>query len=132
MSMSDRRTMLQTAEDVRSRRKSARSVVDECLSQIDRSNASLNAFREVYRDRAREEAARIDANVAKGEVPGALAGVPIALKDNIVTDFGTTTCGSRFLERYSSPFSATVVRRLQQAGAIIIGQTNCDEFAMGS
>ena len=61
-----------------------------------------------------------------------MAGVPIAVKDNILTDFGHTRCGSRFLENYKSPYASTAVERLEQAGAIIIGKTNCDEFGMGS
>ena len=91
-----------------------------------------HAFREVHADHALQHAKRIDDLLAAGEDPGALAGVPIAIKDNIVSEVGTSACGSRFLESYRSPFTATAVRRLVSAGAVIVGRTNCDEFAMGS
>ncbi|MCI0364854.1 MAG: Asp-tRNA(Asn)/Glu-tRNA(Gln) amidotransferase subunit GatA [Phycisphaerales bacterium] len=107
-------------------------VVRECLDRIDRLNPALNAFHEVTADLAMKAARRIDLRASAGEDPGQLAGVPIAVKDNIVTEFGHTTCGSRILENYRSPFSATAIRRLINAGAIIVGKTNCDEFAMGS
>lgn len=130
--MTEARSMVEVAADVRSRRVSAVSVLEDCLARIERSNRALNAFREVYGDEARDAASRINKRVSSGEDPGLLAGVPIAIKDNLVTDFGITSCGSRMLVNYRSPFSATVVQRLQQAGAIIVGKTNCDEFAMGS
>jgi aspartyl-tRNA(Asn)/glutamyl-tRNA(Gln) amidotransferase subunit A len=125
-------TMIQTAEQVRRRKRSAVEVVRESLDRIGQRNTSLNAFLDVYHDSALKRASQIDQRIAGGENPGQLAGVPIALKDNIVTEFGRTTCASRFLENYRSPFSATAVRRLINSGAIIVGKTNCDEFAMGS
>ncbi|MEM7228819.1 MAG: Asp-tRNA(Asn)/Glu-tRNA(Gln) amidotransferase subunit GatA [Planctomycetota bacterium] len=106
--------------------------VERSLQHIDRVNADVQAFREVYADEARQAAERIDADRAAGHSPGALAGVPIAIKDNIVSRHGTSTASSRMLEGYVSPFDATVVQRLEAAGAIIIGRTHCDEFAMGS
>lgn len=120
------------ARMVQSRTVSAVEVVEQSLAAIDAHNGSLNALREVYAERAMQRAAEIDTRVEAGEKIGALAGVPIAIKDNMATDFGTTACGSRFLENYASPFTATAVARLIEAGAIIVGRTNCDEFAMGS
>lgn len=111
---------------------SAVEVVRGYLDRIERIDRHLNAFREVYADQAIETAQALDAQIAGATPPGPLAGVPVAIKDNIVTEFGSTACGSRMLEHYQSPFSATVVERLLHAGAIIIGKTNCDEFAMGS
>ena len=125
-------TIIETAAQVQGRKRSAVELAQESLGRIDQRNASLNAFLEVYHESAIEQATRVDGQVAIGENPGQLAGVCIALKDNIVTEFGRTTCASRILENYRSPFSATVVRRLINSGAIIIGKTNCDEFAMGS
>ncbi len=113
-------------------RRSATDIVADWLRRIEEHNAKLNAFREVWSERAIATAKRIDERIARGERVGPLAGVPIAVKDNIATDFGRTCCGSRMLEDYESPFSATAVERLVAAGAIIVGKTNCDEFGMGS
>ncbi|TVQ60408.1 MAG: Asp-tRNA(Asn)/Glu-tRNA(Gln) amidotransferase subunit GatA [Phycisphaerales bacterium] len=99
---------------------------------IDAGEDGLHAVLQMFEDRAMASAEAIDARVARGEDPGPLAGVPVLVKDNICTGFGRTTCGSRFLERYESPFSATCVERLESAGAVVIGKTNLDEFGMGS
>lgn len=110
----------------------AMDVVRRHLARIDAGNAAINALREVYAEAALRRAEAVDAQVARGEDPGPLAGVPVAIKDNIASRLGTTACGSRMLAGYASPFDATVVERMEAAGAIIIGRTNCDEFAMGS
>jgi len=93
---------------------------------------SLNIFTSTDRDRATEHAKSLAAHMGLAEAPGNLAGVPVAVKDNIATLHTPTTCGSRILEGYVSPYEATVVRRLHANGAVIIGKTNMDEFAMGS
>ncbi len=117
---------------VRSGGVSAAEVVRSALSRLDAADPALHAFLQVFHDRALERAREIDARVARGEDPGPLAGVPVALKDNICLSWGRTTCASRMLETYESPYTATAAQRLIDAGAVIIGKTNCDEFAMGS
>lgn len=132
MSSTNGRTCTWTAEAVRNGSLSAVDVVSEALEAIDSGDREINAFRETFNEEALSAARDVDERVARGEDPGRLAGVPIAVKDNIATTEGTTACGSRMLENYCSPFDATAIQRLRAAGAIPIGHTNCDEFAMGS
>ena len=101
------------------------------LDRIDRLNPTLNALHEVYHQRAMDRAATIDRGDGP-EAKGPLAGVPIVIKDVLCTDYGTTTCGSRMLEDFHSPYTATAVGRLEAAGAVVLGKSNMDEFAMGS
>ena len=110
---------------------SARELATEFLSRVERRNPELNAYLTVSRDRAYAQADRIDAAIAKGETLPPLAGVPIAIKDVISTRGLRTTCASKMLERYVPPYDATAVERLDKAGAVFLGKTNCDEFAMG-
>ena len=98
------------------------------LERIEACDAALHAYHAVHRERALERAKQVDA----GQIAGPLAGVPIALKDVLCTSYGQTTCSSRMLEGYESPFTATAVDKLEAAGAIVLGKTNMDEFAMGS
>ncbi len=105
--------------------------VEEYLKRIE-ANKSLNAFIQVYGDEARQQAAAIDAKRAGGAKLGSLAGLFIALKDNMCMKGQRTTCGSRILDQFVSPYDATVVRKIIAEDGIIIGKTNLDEFAMGS
>ncbi|MGB7173503.1 MAG: Asp-tRNA(Asn)/Glu-tRNA(Gln) amidotransferase subunit GatA, partial [Candidatus Acidiferrales bacterium] len=111
---------------------SARELTAEFYSRIEKKNPELNAFLALSPERAYAQADRVDAMRMRGEKMPALAGVPVAIKDVISTRGVRTTCGSRILENYVPPYDATAVERLERAGAVILGKTNCDEFAMGS
>src|SRR5262245_4428178 len=120
------------AADVRSGARRARDAVEEHLERIAAREGDIHAFNLVLADEARAAADAVDAQVAAGEDPGPLAGVPIALKDNLCTRGIATTCSSRILEGWRPPYDATVVERVAAAGAVAVGKTNLDEFAMGS
>jgi aspartyl-tRNA(Asn)/glutamyl-tRNA(Gln) amidotransferase subunit A len=111
---------------------SARELTAEFYKRIEGQNPQLNAFLTLSPERAYAQADCIDAQIARGERLAPLAGVPVAIKDVISTRGVRTTCGSRILENYIPGYDATAVERLEHAGAILLGKTNCDEFAMGS
>jgi len=110
---------------------SARELAAEFYGRIKRRNHELNAYLTLSPERAYAQADRIDASLARGENLPPLAGVPMAIKDVISTRGVRTTCGSKMLENYVPAYDATAVERLEQAGAVLLGKTNCDEFAMG-
>jgi aspartyl-tRNA(Asn)/glutamyl-tRNA(Gln) amidotransferase subunit A len=111
---------------------SSRELAAEFFARIERRNPELNAYLTLSPERAYAQADRIDSLLARKESLPPLAGVPIAIKDVISTRGVRTTCGSKILEDYIPPYDATAVERLEAAGAVILGKTNCDEFAMGS
>jgi len=125
-------TAIELAAAVRAGERSARDVIEEHLAEIAARDGELHAFNHVLEAESRAAAAAVDEVVANGDDPGPLAGVPVALKDNLCTRDIPTTCSSKILEGWRPPYSATVVERVVAAGGIPIGKTNLDEFAMGS
>jgi aspartyl-tRNA(Asn)/glutamyl-tRNA(Gln) amidotransferase subunit A len=119
-------------EAVASKKVSARELATDYYKRIEARNPELNAYLTLSQERAFAQADRVDALVAAGKLLPPLAGVPLAVKDVISTRGVRTTCGSKILEHYIPPYDATAVERLEAAGAVILGKTNCDEFAMGS
>jgi aspartyl-tRNA(Asn)/glutamyl-tRNA(Gln) amidotransferase subunit A len=122
----------QVVADVKSGAVKAADLVEQQLAAIAAREGEIHAFNHVMADEARAAAAEVDATVARGDDPGPLAGVTVALKDNMCTRGVPTTCSSKILDGWKPPYNATVVDTLRRAGAVAIGKTNLDEFAMGS
>jgi aspartyl-tRNA(Asn)/glutamyl-tRNA(Gln) amidotransferase subunit A len=119
-------------EGLAAKKVSARELAAEHYKRIAARNPELNAFLKLSEERAYAQADRVDTLVAARKPLPPLAGVPIAIKDVLSTRGVRTTCGSKILEHYIPPYDATAVERLEAAGAVLLGKTNCDEFAMGS
>src|SRR5262249_46437176 len=125
-------TVSSTVTAIQERQITATALAEKFYEKIDEENAKTNAYLTLAKDRALAQAARMDCIANKGDpVPG-LGGVPIAIKDVMSTRGVRTTAGSRILENYVPAYDCTAVERLERAGAVILGKTNCDEFAMGS
>ena len=120
------------AAAIRSGEQSAVAAAETSFDTIDGRDEEIHAFLHLTKQRAQAQAEAVDKAVAAGQDPGPLAGVPIAIKDNMCTRGEPTTCSSKILEGWRPPYDATVIGRLEAAGAVIVGKTNLDEFAMGS
>jgi aspartyl-tRNA(Asn)/glutamyl-tRNA(Gln) amidotransferase subunit A len=118
--------------DLAEGRVKAADLTAEYYERIEKKNSYLNVFLSLTKDRALAQAARIDATAAKGDPLPPLAGIPVGIKDVLVTKGAVSTAGSKILKGYHPPYDATAVARLEAAGAVLLGKTNCDEFAMGS
>jgi len=120
------------AKLVREKEIKAQEILEVSLREIAARDGEINSFNLLLQDQAMEDAKRVDEAVAKGGYKGRLAGVPIAIKDNICTKGILTTCSSKILANWKPPYDATVITKLKEEGAVIVGKTNMDEFAMGS
>ncbi len=125
-------TAYELCQAIRNRQITSEQAVGQCLASIRRGNPQIEAFLSIHEQGALEAARAVDKWVSAGEPVGVLAGLPMAVKDNICTSFGKTTCGSKILGNFESPYNAHVIEMLQKAGAVIVGKCNLDEFAMGS
>ncbi|HLY72823.1 MAG TPA: Asp-tRNA(Asn)/Glu-tRNA(Gln) amidotransferase subunit GatA [Planctomycetota bacterium] len=119
-------------QDILSRKTTAMQVAERFLSRLAAIDPKVRAFLSVNKEAAFGQAKKVDEKIARGQSTGLLAGIPVAVKDNLCTTDAPTTCGSKILESYRAPYDATVVRRLREEDAVIVGKTNLDEFAMGS
>ncbi len=125
-------TLVELSDLLQKRKLSSLELTEFCLSRIAQKEPQIGAFITVTADRARSQATQVDERRCKGEVLSPLAGIPFALKDNICTKGIRTTCASHMLESFVPPYQATVAERLENAGAVLLGKCNMDEFAMGS
>ncbi|SHI07130.1 amidase, partial [Clostridium grantii] len=125
-------TALQIRDGIAKQEFTSEEVIKQFYEIIKEKDSEINAFLTLCEEASLEKAREIDSKIAKGEKVGRLAGVPIAIKDNICTEGTTTTCASKMLEDFVPPYDATVIKKLKEEDAIIIGKTNMDEFAMGS
>ncbi len=125
-------TARQLRDEIAAGRARSSDVTESVFADIEKYEPSIGAYISTFKEQALEQAERVDKKIADGQSVGQLAGVPVAVKDNMCTTFGATTCASKILENFESPYNATVVDKLLASDAVIIGKTNLDEFAMGS
>ena len=125
-------TIKEASEKLKNGEISSSAIIDDCLGQIEKHDKDINAYLTVLTDEAKKAAEESDARISPDKAKSAIDGLPIAVKDVICTKDIKTTAASKILENFRPPYDATVISKLKKAGAIIIGKTNCDEFAMGS
>jgi aspartyl-tRNA(Asn)/glutamyl-tRNA(Gln) amidotransferase subunit A len=125
-------TAVEIVKKIRAKEFTARAVTTAYLDRIKLLDSKIRAFNEVFAERALEQAQAIDLRLEKGESVGPLVGVPVAIKDNLLIRGEHCTCSSKILQGFTATYDATVIRKLREAGAIFVGHTNLDEFAMGS
>ena len=125
-------TALELGKKIRERETSAVEAAREALDQIKKVDKTLNCFVTVDEEQALRRAEEVQKKIEAGELTGPLAGVPAAVKDNLCTEDLRTTCSSRMLEHFVPSYTAEAVKNLENAGAVVIGKSNMDEFAMGS
>ncbi|HPD32005.1 MAG TPA: amidase, partial [Phycisphaerae bacterium] len=123
-------TLLETRDSIRNRKGTSQACVRHMLDAIRELDPKIRAVISLDVERALHLARQADERISRGQIDGPLAGVPLLIKDNLCTAFGRTTCASRILENFTAPYNAHVVEKLEAAGAIIVGKTNLDEFAM--
>ncbi|WGI16939.1 Asp-tRNA(Asn)/Glu-tRNA(Gln) amidotransferase subunit GatA [Methanonatronarchaeum sp. AMET-Sl] len=121
-----------TTQKIKNGETTSTEVVEKTIKKIEDKEPQINAYITVEKEKALEKAREIDRLIEKNEDPGMLAGIPVGMKDAISTAKTKTTCGSKTLKNYKPPYDAYVVEQIKNAGGIIIGKTNCDEFCMGS
>lgn len=132
MKIFDFQTISQVRDALLEKRVSAFELTKLFLNHIAKKDPEVGAFLHVFHDEALGQAKDVDVKIARGEEPGLLAGCPVAMKDNILVQGAPTTAGSKILETYEASYDATATERLRAAGAVFVGKTNLDEFAMGS
>ena len=125
-------TLKEASEKLKNGEVTSSVIVDDCLTQIEKYDQDINAYLTVLPDEAKKAAKESDGRSREGKIRSPIEGLPIAIKDVICTKGVKTTASSKILENFISPYDATVITKLKAAGAVIIGKTNCDEFAMGS
>ena len=126
------KTLAALREEIAAGRVKAADLAGQYYDRIAEINPQLNVYLSLTRERAQEQAARVDAAAARGDALGPLAGIPVGIKDVLVMRGAPATAGSKILKGYQPPYDATVVSKLEAAGAVLLGKLNCDEFAMGS
>ena len=125
-------TAVSLGKKIKEKEISVREALDAVFAQIDQTEGRYHAYVTLDKEGAYKQADAVQEKIDKGELTGALAGVPVAIKDNMCTKGTRTTCSSKILENFVPTFTSEAVLNLEKAGAVIIGKTNMDEFAMGS